>query len=338
MWNFLAVLLFAALTTPLSDARSRRSVGSLTVRSTPRIAVEGLTEDIRLDCRPTLTVQNVLMAVLIHLERLDENGTTSLVASQRINNLMVADNNRTTADGYLQLDSTDKESFLTVYISKPTLEDDGIYQCRFAFIDDALAVHMLGSKVNVTVKELPPPDYIPAVDCGCPDVWIEIDKLKAALEARPTQVTEAVQPVPALDEKCRVSFSAGFAKRNGYEIRDETIAIFDHVISNKGEAYDSSTGVFLAPCDGQYFVTVSLRTQQTMDSGYVEGVIVVDNEPKARTSVFIDAPVDNIQSAANGVVLTLKSGQKVAVVVKTTSSGEIIGEDYSVFSGFFLFP
>ncbi|CAG5114792.1 unnamed protein product, partial [Candidula unifasciata] len=69
-------------------------LGSLAIRATPRIAVEGLTEDIRLDCRPELTVKNVLMAVLIHLERLDENGTTTLVASKRINSLKVADNNR----------------------------------------------------------------------------------------------------------------------------------------------------------------------------------------------------------------------------------------------------
>ncbi|CAG5114793.1 unnamed protein product, partial [Candidula unifasciata] len=173
--------------------------------------------------------------------------------------------------------------------------------------------------------------YILASDCGCHDVWVEIDKLKGYIRRGLKQNADNKDYNTFFFisiEKCRVSFSARFAKRNGYAIRDEEI----------GGAYDSSTGVFSAPCDGQYFVTASLRSHQAMDSGYVEGVIAVDKEPKARTSVFIDAPVDNIQSATNGVVLTLRSGQKVAVVVKTTSSGEIIGEDYSVFSGFFLFP
>lgn len=59
---------------------------------------------------------------------------------------------------------------------------------------------------------------------------------------------------------------------------------------------------------------------------------------QVRTSVFIDTAIDNYQSASNGVVLTLKKGQEVKVVVDTTSAGEFVGAEYSVFSGFFLFP
>ncbi|BFZ14036.1 hypothetical protein BsWGS_17075 [Bradybaena similaris] len=334
MWNYLALLLIAAVSTSLSEARNRRSVGSMTLRATPRVAVLGLTDGIRLDCRPAPTVKNVLMAVLIHLERLDVNGTV-LIASQRINTLEIPDENRTTADGYLQTDKHDKESFLTVNIKSPTLEDDGVYQCRFAFIDVDWGVHTLGAKVNVTVTELPPPHYTPASDCDCDNVWTEIEKLKAALAARPEQT---VQPAGSVNEKCRVSFSARFASRHGNEIRAGKAAIFNDVISSKGGAYDTSTGAFSAPCDGQYFFTLTLRSHQARDSGYVDGVIAVDNEPKARTSVFIDAPLDNYQTATNGVVLNLKSGQKVTVLVKATSSGEFVGEEYSVFSGFYLFP
>jgi hypothetical protein len=329
--KYLALLLLSVMMASLIDARRRRSVNTLSLTVDPPISVPGLTPEITISCNPAAS-KNVLMAVILHLEKVDENGTTTLVASQRINALLQAENNRTIAVGHLQSDNKDKTSSLTVTIATPILEDAGVYQCRYAAINEDFTFLSLGAKAEVNVTDIPPPDYKVIPQCNCKDILPEIEKLNVALRAR------ADQPASPLDERCRTSFSARFAAKHGYEFIADRTAVFDNVISNKGNAYNSETGVFTAACDGQYFITASLRSHQRGDSGYVDGVITVGEEPQARTSVFLDSPIENYQSATNGVVLSLTAGQEVRVVVKTTSSGEFVGLEYSIFSGFFLFP
>ena len=60
--------------------------------------------------------------------------------------------------------------------------------------------------------------------------------------------------------------------------------------------------------------------------------------PQARTSVLTDHHSQNTQSASQDVVLTLTKGEKVNVHLMSTSMGVITGEDFSIFSGFFLHP
>uniref|UniRef100_A0A0B7AJC2 C1q domain-containing protein n=1 Tax=Arion vulgaris TaxID=1028688 RepID=A0A0B7AJC2_9EUPU len=330
MKTILTLCLFASVVASLTEARS--SVATLTLKVTPRVIVENVTDTIQLECRPAATLSGVSIGILIHVERIDENGTASLVASHRINSREDG-NDRTSSDGHLRSEEDNRASYLSVTITDPVVEDSGTYQCRFAYFDADYVVYTLGSRVNVTVAELPPAQFSPSTECECESIWPEIENLKAALAVRKEQPVRTVQ---AQNETCHTSFSARLAAKHGNTLIGDRTVLFNKVTSNKGNAYDASTGTFTASCAGQYFFTVTLRSHQTLASGHVEGVIVVDGVPQARTTVYQEAPAKNYQSATNGIVLTLDQGQQVKVVIKTTSAGEFIGEDYSVFSGFFL--
>lgn len=106
----------------------------------------------------------------------------------------------------------------------------------------------------------------------------------------------------------------------------------------QGGAYSNETGEFTAPCAGQYSFLLSMRTHQQDDSGYVEGVIEHNGKPMARTSVFTETNQDHYEQATNGVVLTLAEGDKVQVRIQTTSAGQFYGDDWTVFSGFYISP
>lgn len=106
----------------------------------------------------------------------------------------------------------------------------------------------------------------------------------------------------------------------------------------QGNAYDVTNGAFIAPCDGQYFFQLTLNTNQQGDSGYVDGVIEVNNTGKARTSVFTQDLSAHHEQATNGVVVTLKKNDAVQARIQTNSAGEIYGQVWSVFSGFYISP
>ena len=76
-----------------------------------------------------------------------------------------------------------------------------------------------------------------------------------------------------LDERKRVLFTAGLTTpSSAWENR---ILIFDTVIFNAGDGYNSSTGVFCAPSDGKYFIGVSSNQNLGLD-------IVQNDEPKVQ--------------------------------------------------------
>ncbi|KAK3783851.1 hypothetical protein RRG08_031692 [Elysia crispata] len=242
--------------------------------------------------------------------------------------------NRTQAEANLKSpDGGDSSTFLTVKILEPVESDSGTYECQILYLDNDKDIQNVVSSATVNVTAVPPPNFVPQTSdsCECEDIMSEIDAIKASLAsggpgAAPTST------------ECQVSFSAQFQSRNGYLIEDDATAVFDSTTSNKGGAYDTSTGEFTAPCAGQYFFTVVMRSHQDMDAGYVDAVLKVDDSEMARTSVFTDSAISNMQQATTGSIVTLTEGQKVKVVIQTTSSGELIGTEYSVFSGFYVSP
>ncbi|XP_059141540.1 uncharacterized protein LOC131929392 [Physella acuta] len=258
-------------------------------------------------------------------------------------------NNRTSVKG--QLSGT--SGYLSVLIAEIDEEDEGEYTCIFEYKDRSNKAQELNSTINITYE--PTMAAVTAFNsCDCDAFQDAITIIRGeinGLTEKNKQLTSRIERLESkgptvhvgtgletIDDTCRVSFTARFETRKGYVILGEQTAQFDSVVSNKGDAYDTTTGTFTAPCNGQYFFSVTLRSHQDLDSGYVDGVIQVDGVEKARTSVYINAPIENYQSATNGVVLTLEKGQKVNVLIKTTSSGEFVGEGYSTFSGFYISP
>ncbi|CAL1538108.1 unnamed protein product [Lymnaea stagnalis] len=334
-----AVLACACLALSSTSALRHRRDDSdakkpLNIRAYPKVAVETITEVLKLECRAP-EYENVLIPVLIYVGK--TGNETKQIAIQKITGQESIEDDRIKSEGTLQV--TDGVlPRLNISITKPVVDDGGVYICKYVYVDTTFQAHVITGQLDVTVTPPPSKDFIPlpeTEDCNCQDVWDEIAKIKATLVKENKELRSQVH---SYDETCRVSFSAKFATRNGYSIVGGEPAIFDSVLSNKGEAYDVNSGEFTAPCNGQYFFQVTLRSHQEQDSGYVDGVIQVDGEERARTSVFTDASNDNYQSATNGVVLALEKGQKVNVQVKSTSSGEFVGDAYSIFSGFYLYP
>ncbi|KAH9508500.1 hypothetical protein Btru_055366 [Bulinus truncatus] len=328
-----------ALALPFTQGRRRRREDKpkLTLKSSPKLAVEGVTPELKIECHTPQSLHDLMFSFVISLEREDGNDTSTRIAYLGPAGLQSLNDSRVKAEGKIQT-SEEGSSYLVVRIEQPVVNDTATYTCKFVYLSRGLLPHILTGKVEVTVTEVAPVNYVPVSSeeqCGCNDVWNEINKIKETLVKDNQLLRSSLQ---AYDETCKVTFSARFGEKDGNPITAEEVIVFNTAPNNKGGAYDTRTGEFTAPCSGQYFFTVTLRTYQDLDSGYVDGVLQVDNQELARTSTHSNEPRDYYATSSNGLVVSLQKGQKVSVVTRTTSSGAFIGEAYSIFSGFFLYP
>lgn len=309
------ILTFITFVVLLASARAEEE-HAIAFSVSPELVIDGMTDDLSIDCRTTDVITDLKKVLMMAILKEDDSGL-SMVAS-KWSTLKMREDNKTTAKGEFSDDGAEP-SYLTVNIENPTFSDEGVYSCHLIYITPVFQPIQYQSSANVTVKETPPPNYVPPKSMKCEN---NCDS----------------KGVVATEGSCQVSFSVNFENQHGQPILSDHHILFDHVISNKGEAYNTETGLFKAPCDGQYYFSLSLRSRQEMDSGYVDGLIMVDDQEVARTSAFIDEPLNHIETGTNSVIVSLKEGQEVKVVMKTTSFGQIMGSTYSVFSGFFLFP
>ena len=108
------------------------------------------------------------------------------------------------------------------------------------------------------------------------------------------------------------------------------ILVFPHVITNKGQGYDNSTGKFTAPRDGTYVFTL---TAVSLDNNYLSLDIVHDAVIKVRTHSSSSA---SWQTGTNLVVLELERWDAVWVK-RHTGRGYFTGSvPLITFSGFLL--
>lgn len=302
----------------------------------PSNVVNGTTENLEVTCRPPTLDESIHFIVLLHLEKTGKDNASTPIASQRGQGTVLhVTDNRTSALGEL---TGEGGAFLTVKIASPAYNDTGVYQCRFAVLNmQTFDVTVLTRDINVTFTEPYQPTPQPALDelCSCDQVWAEVKSLRETLIAENRVLKSQLM---AYDDTCRVSFSAQFADKTGKEFRSNGLALFNKVVSNKGNAYNPAKGIFSAPCAGQYFFQLSMLTHQQGDSGHVDGVIEVNGDAQARTSVFTDDVRDHYEQATNGAVLTLAKGDEVQVRIQTNSFGEFRGDVFTTFSGFFVNP
>ncbi|PVD36497.1 hypothetical protein C0Q70_03481 [Pomacea canaliculata] len=307
------------------------------LKAVPQTVINGTTETLEITCRPPPVDEVVNLIVLLHLEKADETSAERLVSQRGFDTVLHVTDNRTSAEGQLQGEGG---AFLSLKIISPVEEDTGIYQCRFVYLSlQTFEVKFVNKNISVAFAE--PDEEVPASlpeisdECSCDDVWVEVKNLRDTLI---TENRELKQQLRSYDDSCRVSFSAQFGSRTGNKFFSNGIIRFDTAVSNKGNAYDITNGAFIAPCDGQYFFQLTLNTNQQGDSGYVDGVIEVNNTGKARTSVFTQDLSAHHEQATTGVVVTLKKNDAVQARIQTNSAGEIYGQVWSVFSGFYISP
>ena len=60
------------------------------------------------------------------------------------------------------------------------------------------------------------------------------------------------------------------------------------------------------------------------------------NHPWACSAVTLTMTLT--QQASNGLVLSLEKGDEVQVRIQTNSAGQLMGDVYTIFSGFFISP
>ncbi|XP_062610725.1 uncharacterized protein LOC134272519 [Saccostrea cucullata] len=111
-----------------------------------------------------------------------------------------------------------------------------------------------------------------------------------------------------------VMFTAGIT--NTTEFRGNRRVTFPHVITNKGNAYNPSMGVFLTPVKGTYLFFCSIISQSTANSWVKinkNGVSQVVIGARGDTN-------DNYSSASNMVILELIKGETVWVAGYSSTS------------------
>ena len=128
-------------------------------------------------------------------------------------------------------------------------------------------------------------------------------------------------------KKAPVAFTAGITSDSSLWQGD--ILVFPHVITNKGQGYDNSTGKFTAPRDGTYVFTVTVVSSSNY---YLSLEIVHDGVSKVRT---FSTRLASYQTGTNLVVLELDRGD--AVWVKRYGGQSYLSSvPLTTFSGFLL--
>lgn len=130
-----------------------------------------------------------------------------------------------------------------------------------------------------------------------------------------------------------ISMKVGFsASSNAYDINWSGGAlVFDVVITNMGNGYNPSDGVFTAPIAGVYVFFVNVQGYNTQN---VYADIVQNGSTKVRTMAVSDSE-DRFDAGTNLAVLTLQ--EKDRVWVKNYSGkGYYNNGPITTFSGFLI--
>ncbi|KAG5261175.1 hypothetical protein AALO_G00300900, partial [Alosa alosa] len=135
--------------------------------------------------------------------------------------------------------------------------------------------------------------------------------------------------------KPKVAFAAALGDRGnvGPASNEHTIP-FKKILTNVGSAYNPSTGVFIVPVRGVYYLSFS--SYRPGSTGRRACVSLFRNDQRLLTACDRDSK-DSTDSAGNGATLLLEKGDHVYI---TLHSGAVVYDDYhnrSCFRGFLLF-
>ncbi|XP_059835581.1 EMILIN-2-like [Hypanus sabinus] len=140
-----------------------------------------------------------------------------------------------------------------------------------------------------------------------------------------------------------VAFSVGLTKKPF--MGNAGIIRFDKVLVNDGHHYDTNTGIFTAPFEGQYLITAVLAPQR---NEHIEAILSVSNQSimQMDTSGYqielLESQRPFVRREICGgvgtftLILNLKVGDEVSVIV---IDGKLVNTDemYSAFSGTLLY-
>lgn len=128
----------------------------------------------------------------------------------------------------------------------------------------------------------------------------------------------------------RVAFFATASDRQS-GLSDQQVIKFNKVITNVGQGYDHSSGIFTAPTDGTYNFQTTVLTDNNAE---IWGFIDVNGNSNA----WYNAHATNGRhaSGSQNLVVALKQGDQISVR-NYGSGGMLYGGHYTTFSGYLLF-
>ncbi|PWA29617.1 hypothetical protein CCH79_00007772, partial [Gambusia affinis] len=136
------------------------------------------------------------------------------------------------------------------------------------------------------------------------------------------------------EDEVKVAFSAGLTDSGIVgPFDEETTLIFSKTITNVGWGYNSSAGVFTAPVTGLYFFSF---TAADYLKGYM-GLYLYRNEQPVTFSLDLNDH-GGYASMTSAVALQLDRGDRVRLALPASYRLYDDSRNFSVFSGFLLFP
>ncbi|XP_065928372.1 uncharacterized protein [Magallana gigas] len=134
--------------------------------------------------------------------------------------------------------------------------------------------------------------------------------------------------------KCDVSKRIGFTATvsSASSTWNSGTLVFDVVVTNVGNGYNPSTGVFTAPMAGEYAFFVNV---QSYSNKIIYAEVVLNGVTKVRTMAYSYAGNEYYEAGPNLVVLTLQKGDRVWVK-RYSGQGYYIDGPLTTFSGFLL--
>ncbi|XP_063079061.1 heavy metal-binding protein HIP-like [Engraulis encrasicolus] len=164
----------------------------------------------------------------------------------------------------------------------------------------------------------------------------EVDNLKkenAAIEKKVEALEKEVRAAP------KVAFSAALgesgpvlAKRN-----DDLNLVFKKVITNVGDAYNSTTGFFTAPVRGVYYIRFTVIDE--MDENHYHMFIRLYKNGRWLQQLLEYESNMEVAYLSSGLALQLEQGDTVNMVLPAGRRvSDSTDDSRSTFSGFLLFP
>ncbi|XP_053177551.1 complement C1q-like protein 2 [Scomber japonicus] len=132
----------------------------------------------------------------------------------------------------------------------------------------------------------------------------------------------------------KVAFSLGLTDSGLIGPFNTAITLkFSKVITNFGQVYSPTTGLFTAPVRGAYYF--SFTTLDNRSNAW-RRVFLYHNDKRVLYSYNYSA--NSAESVSNSLVLQLEKGDVVYLVLPASSSVYDDTDDHTFFNGFLLFP
>ncbi|XP_035392232.1 cerebellin-2-like isoform X2 [Electrophorus electricus] len=173
------------------------------------------------------------------------------------------------------------------------------------------------------------------------DIIGELRKIKIIEDKMKKMESEIKDLKFSNTEQPKVAFSATLADTDFFAVmgpyQKDTTLVFENVLTNIGNAYDSQTGIFTAPKRGVYYFSYVTLCPKSMRQG-TSVSLLKNGVPVVSASAQFDIPKLEIdQSSGNSASLLLEKGDLVYLQL---SSDRIIYTDVhkrDSFSGHLLF-